>query len=74
MVDAGALLSYGPSLSELFRRAAGYVDKILKGAKPAELPVERPAKLELVVNQATAKALGLSLAPSFRLRVDRLVD
>lgn len=74
VVDAGALMSYGPSLSDLFRRAAGYVDRILKGAKPAELPVERPTRLELVVNQATAKALGLSLPPSFRLRVDRVVD
>ena len=74
VVDAGALMSYGPSLSELYRRAAGYVDKILKGAKPAELPVERPKKVELVVNARTAKALGLSLAPSFRLRVDRIVD
>ena len=74
LVDAGALMSYGPSLSELFRRAAGYVDKILKGAKPAELPVERPSNPELVINQATAKALRLSLAPSLRARADRIVD
>lgn len=74
VVDAGALMSYGPSLADLFRRAAGYVDKILKGAKPAELPVERPAKLELVVNRRTAKALNLAIPEAMLLRTDRVVD
>jgi putative ABC transport system substrate-binding protein len=74
VVDAGALMSYGPNLADLFRRAASYVDKILKGAKPAELPVERPTKLELVVNRTTAAKLALALPPSLLLRVDRLVD
>lgn len=74
VVDAGALLSYGPSLSDLFRRAASYVDRILKGAKPGDLPVERPTKLELVLNAKTAKILGLALPPSLLLRVDRIVE
>lgn len=74
VVDAGALMSYGPNLADLFRRAAAYVDKILKGAKPAELPVERPTRLELVVNRGAATALGLRLPQSLLLRVDRLVD
>jgi putative ABC transport system substrate-binding protein len=73
VVDAGALMSYGPNLRDSFRQAAKYVDKILRGAKPADLPVERPTKLELVVNRATAQTLGLSLPQSLLLRVDRLV-
>lgn len=74
LVDAGALMSYGPNLADSFRQAAGYVDKILKGSKPADLPVEQPTKIELAVNAGTAKILGLGLSPSLRLRVDKLVE
>jgi putative ABC transport system substrate-binding protein len=71
---AGGLASYGPSLPELFRRAASYVDKILKGAKPADLPIEQPAKFELVVNLETAKSLGLPISRDFQLRADQLIE
>jgi ABC-type uncharacterized transport system substrate-binding protein len=73
-VKAGALMSYGPNYSELFRRSADYVDRILHGAKPGDIPVEQPTKFELVVNLTTAKTLGLNVPKAFLLRADEVIE
>ena len=74
LVEAGSLMSYGPSLPDQFRRAADYVDKILRGAKPGDIPVEQPTKFDFVINMTTAKALGLKISEALLLRADEVIE
>jgi putative ABC transport system substrate-binding protein len=72
--EDGGLIAYGPKLEEMFRRGAHYVDRVLKGARPAEMPIQQPTQFELVINRRTAAALGLRIPPSMLARADRVIE